>query len=115
MANYSFLTKKKLPDVPENKVFEDINFVQKTPHTKIYDGVKGLTFRKCNLNNCDLPEDAIEDDCGHIHVSYCSHEHPDWGLPECGVECEHLTNTDVIEIDDKVIETVYHYKDKAVI
>ena len=115
MANYSWLTRKEMPEVPENKVFQDINFVQAKPHTKIYEGVKGLTFRKCNLNNCDIPEDAKEENCGHVHISYCANLHPDWGLDACAVECEHMTDKSEVVVDGVDVFTEYHYEDKGVI
>jgi hypothetical protein len=51
-----------LPDFKPGDVFEGCNFAQQKAHTALTT-VKGLTFRDCNLMNCDLPPDAVEDGC----------------------------------------------------
>ena len=58
----------KLPRCREGDVFEWCNFAQPTPHTPVGAGVKGLVFRKCNLVNCDVPDDAVLDGCCHVQV-----------------------------------------------
>jgi hypothetical protein len=93
-------------------VFENVNFSQAVPHTKILEGVKNLTFIQCNLVNCDVPADAIIDGGNVAQVSRCSHVHSDWGLSECAENCEHVVDSDEIKIDGITIDKVYHYKDK---
>ena len=44
------------------------NLAQDAPHTKIAEGVKGLSFVACNLINCDLPLDAVLKDCLSVHI-----------------------------------------------
>ena len=50
-------------DVKNGAVFEDKNFAQSEPGTVIFKGVKGLTFRRCNLARAVVPEDSIIEDC----------------------------------------------------
>ena len=116
MANYS-LGRKPLPEVEDGPVFDGDNFLQLTP-TKIFVGVKNLTFKNCNLTNCILPDDAKVLSHHPQMASFCSHVHPKWvakGLKECTENCEHVVDTDTIEIDGKVVDTVYHYSDKRVV
>jgi len=115
MTNYAFTAKNELPKAETGQVFEMLNFMQAVPNTEIFQGVEGLVFKKCNLVNCKLPEDAKVEDCLHIQKSFCSHVHPKWvekGLPECSDNCEHLTDTDEITVDGELIDTVSHYEDK---
>jgi hypothetical protein len=117
MANCAWTTGKSLPEVVNGHTFEMCNFAQREPHTAIFAGVTGLTFRNCNLINCDIPIDAIKISCNGGHVSYCSHEHPNWvdkGLAECVQSCTHLTGTDTIQVAGVTVATVYHYADKVV-
>ena len=116
MANYSFKT-TGLPE-PINGVVEGHNLAQAVPHTAIYAGQLGLTFRKCNLMNCDVPQGSILDDCNTGHTSYCSHVHPKLLtlgiLSACVANCSHVITTDTITIDGQLVDTVYTYEDKAV-
>lgn len=114
MPNYAFTRGLALPTINNGHKFEYCNFVQAQPHTKIFEGVTSLTFKKCNLMNCDVPPDAIVDDCLHIHKSLCSHNHPRWvkkGLAECVENCSHIIEIDIITIDGVEVDTVYHRKD----
>lgn len=115
MSNYSF--QPELPE-PVSGVVEGHNLLRGQPHTKIYEGIRGLTFRKCNLTNCDVPPDAVVDDCLVGHVSFCSHLHDRWldknHIAQCGDDCEHLTETDEIVIDGQVVDSVKHYADRVV-
>ena len=116
MANYS-LGINPIPDVPNGSTFTGDNFLQMFPHTAILEGKTGLTFINCNLTNCDLPADAVTVGCRAHHLDFCSHLVPTWvdkGLPECAVDCEHVTDTDTITIDGVAVDTVYHYEHKAV-
>jgi hypothetical protein len=88
MANYSFKT-ASLP-IPDGRVIELCNFCQLVPHTVIYAGETGLTFRNCNLTNCDVPGDSIIECCLRIQVEFCSHLHEKWiekGLTACAENC----------------------------
>lgn len=114
MPNFAFTRGLSLPTANNGDTFEYYNFMQAQPHTKIFEGVTGLTFRKCNLVNCDVPVDAIIEDCLHIHKNMCSHNHPRWvnkGLPECIENCSHVTEIDVITIDGMEVDTVHHRED----
>ena len=117
MGNYSFKT-KDLPKPDEKGVIEGHNFTQGNPHTKIYEGVKGLTFRNCNLINCDVPVDSIVDNCLTCHISFCSHTRPDMlakgAISECAENCDHVVTIDNVTIDGVVVDTNYTYEDKAV-
>ena len=114
MSNYSF----KITGLPEpvDGVIEGHNFTQGIPHTVIYAGQTGLTFRNCNLTNCEIPEDSIVIGSSYPRlVSYCSHNHPEWlvagYIPECATNCVHLTSTDSITIDGVVVDTESYYFD----
>lgn len=114
MPNYAWTTGK---DLPEGTTFEHTNFHRMEPHTAIFTGRTGMTFRNCNLLNCDLPEGSTVEGGLRGHISHCSHVHPEWvakGLTECATECDHLVSTDEITIDGVVVDTIYHYVDKAV-
>lgn len=116
MANYS-LGIKPLPDIENGHTFTGDNFLQLNAHTKIFEGKIGLTFINCNLTNCDPPPDSVFIGIRPKQASFCSHVHPSWierGLPECIESCEHVIDTDEITIDGVVVDTVYHYSDKAV-
>lgn len=118
MGNYSFKT-KDLPKPDEKGVVEGHNFTQGTPHTKIYEGMKGLTFRNCNLLNCDVPGDAIVKLCNTGHMTFCSHIWKGWldkgYISECATECDHVIVKDTITIDGIVVDTSYKYEDKVVV
>lgn len=116
MANYSFKT-TGLPE-PVNGVVEGHNFTQGNPHTKIYEGYTGLTFRNCNLANCDVPADATVISCNRGHISFCSHLHPKWTekgiLTQCVENCSHVIHVDNVTIDGVVVDTNYSYADQGV-
>ncbi len=116
MANYSFKT-TGLPE-PVNGVVEGHNFTQGAPHTKIYEGQAGLTFRNCNLLNCDVPGDAVVEGYTPCHISFCSHQHPEWlsrgFISECATDCTHRTIVDTFTIDGVAIDTHSTYEDKGV-
>jgi len=118
MGNYSFKT-AGLPE-PVNGIVEGHNFTQGVPHTTIYEGQTGLTFRNCNLLNCDVPADSIIDSCLRSQVSFCSHLHEPWltvgYISACITSCSHLTVTDMVTIDGVAIDTNpnYTYEDTGV-
>jgi hypothetical protein len=115
MANYSFKT-SGLP-IPGDRVIETCNFCQLVPHTAIYAGESSLTFRNCNLTNCDVPGDSVIDRCLRVQVEFCSNLHPKWiekGLATCTENCAHVTSTDIIQVGGVTVETIYTYEDKAV-
>lgn len=118
MSNYAFTTGKTLPTVSNGHTFEHANFMQRVPHTSIFAGIIGLTFRKCNLTNCDVPLDAILIDSPNRHRELCANLHPRWvakGLPTEVENCVHVIDTDVVTIDGVVVDTIYHYEDTKVI
>lgn len=115
MANYAFMTVNTIPDVENGHVFTGDDFIQEVPNTEIFIGKTGLRFINCNLTNCTLPPDAITEGSHPRQRSFCSHVHPRWGLTECIENCEHVIDTDEVTIDDVVIDTTYHYADKAVV
>jgi len=117
MANYSFTSNKPLPEVENGHTFEMCNFTQLEPHTKIFEGITGLTFIKCNLTNCDVPEDAELIGSQNIHFEWCSNAHP-WlaerGFVNCEENCSHVIDSDTVTIDGITVDTIYHYKNKGV-
>ena len=115
--NYAWTTGRDLPEVKDGAVLDGYNLAQRDPHTRIFAGKKGLTFRRCLLVNCDLPDGSVTEECNPSHVSLCSHLHEKWvakGLSECSENCDHVTRVDEIEVDGMLIDTVYHYQDKGV-
>lgn len=118
MGNYSFKT-SGLPE-PVGGVIEGHNFTQGNPHTAIYTGQTGLTFRNCNLTNCDVPMDSdLGGRTSGPHISFCSHIHTDWVdkgyISGCLEACSHRTIVDTVTIDGQIVDTVSHYEDKEVI
>ncbi len=117
MANYAF-GEKPLPTVQNGHRFVRDNFTQVQPHTKIFEGITGLTFEGCALLNCDVPSDATLIDCSNGHASFCSHQHPKWlekgAISQCAVDCIHRTSIDTITIDSMVVDTINYYTDKGV-
>lgn len=112
-GNYSH-NKINLLIPADGDVYTNVNFSQTIPHTKILEGIKGLTFHQCNLINCDTPIDATINGGNRVQVSRCSHLHPNWDIPQCKEECSHIINKDEITIDGVLIDTIYHYKDTIV-
>lgn len=116
MGNYSFKT-TGLPE-PVDGVVDGHNFTQGAPHTAIYTGYTGLTFRKCNLTNCDVPAGSVIESCLKSQISFCSHLHEGWidkgVITVCAENCSHVTNYDTVTIDGKAVETNYSYSDTGV-
>lgn len=116
MGNYSFKT-TGLPE-PVNGVVEGHNFTQGAPHTAIYTGQTGLTFRNCNLLNCDVPAGSVVEFCNRGHVSFCSHLHDSWlahaRISACAESCTHIIHADAIIIDGVAVDTNYYREDKVV-
>ena len=105
----------KQPECRNGDTFDACNLMQLVPHTTVCAGVTGLTFRNCNLLNCDLPADAIVEGGLRLHKSFCAHLHPDWPLDACAEVCSHVVDTDELVVGGMLIETVYHYEDTVVI
>jgi len=71
----------RLPYFQDGDTFRWCNFSQPEPHTQIgYHWIEGtdppkyrlaekLTFEHCNLNNCDLPPDAVVKDSLVVHIA----------------------------------------------
>lgn len=113
MANYAFKNNDDLPDIPKNKTFTGCNFFQATPHTPIFEGVVGLTFRDCNLINCDLPNDATVISCNHNHYDFCTNLRPSLlqhGVEACAEECKHVVTKKEIVVDGDGVDTIYLYQ-----
>ena len=112
MANYAFTTNKDLPVIEDGWNFTNFNFMQKYPNTKIFEGKTDLTFKNCNLMNCDVPNGSTIISCLTTQKSLCSNLYPEFELsPACEENCSHVVDTDEIKIDGIVIDTTYHYED----
>ena len=101
-------------EIESGDTFYHCNWSQHTPNTAICIGKTGLTFEGCMLTNCNVPQDAELIDCKEIQISRCSNLHPEFverGLTECVENCSHVIDTDTVEIDGVVVDTIYHYKD----
>ena len=44
-------------------MFEDCNLAQAEPGTKLFVGLRGLAFRRCNLARAMVPPDSVIEDC----------------------------------------------------
>ena len=51
------------PEAHDGDVFEDCNLAQAEPGTVLFEGMKGLTFRRCNLARAVVPGDSTIEDC----------------------------------------------------
>ena len=117
MPNYAFTMKRDLPTVENGHHFIGSNFEQLEPHTAIFAGVTGLKFTRCRLVNCDVPLDAILEDCANHHINRCTNLDSllvSHGLTACVENCSHVVDTDTVEIDGQVVDTIYHYKHTVV-
>lgn len=123
MPNFAFTRGLGLPNIPQGGVFEGYNFTQAKPHTKIFVGRTGLTFKGCNLVNCDVPIGSVIIDCLHIHKEFCSNKHPKWvakGINKCVDNCSHYVESITDKEYDKKTgvllkeDVVKVYEDKLV-
>ena len=92
------------------------NFSQINPGTKIPDSFTGLIFQECNMVNIIPPADAQMVDCLNSQISQCSNLLPDLieqGLPECPENCEHVTETETVELDGETL-TFHTYQHKVI-
>ena len=96
--------------VANGDTLDRCNLSQLVPHTVVCSGITGLTFRGCNLVNCDVPGDAVVEHCNTAQISRCAHLHPEWAdaLPAEAENCPHVVDTDTIEPGGI---TVYHRED----
>lgn len=114
MANYSF--QDPIADFKNGGVITAGNFTQLIPNTEILKGLT-LTIEGGNFTNVKVQPEWTVTGGNWTQISRCSHVHPDWiekGLPECSVECSHMTNKDEVMIDGVVIDTIYSYADGGV-
>ena len=88
-----------------NDIYSNCNFTQKHPHTMITDA-EGLIFQDCNLVNCDTPVSAVLVDCNTQQISRCGNLHDEY---DCEENCSHVVDSDEIELDGVVVETIYQY------
>jgi hypothetical protein len=106
---------RKVPEgIADGDEFLRCNLVQLQPHTPVCVGKIGLVFRRCNLVNCDLPPDAIAEDCAQGHVSRCAWLHPEWPLPAEPTDCPHVTTRHTVTVDGATVATEYERADRMV-
>jgi len=99
-------------DPKPGDVFEQCNFSQALPRTKIADTYTGLTFRDCNMRNIDPPADAVLERCPNSQWEYCKNKNPKFTeLPDCPPNCKHVSDTHSLRIDSLDIDTTYEYED----
>ena len=121
MGIYKYKNFRLIPPtgIENGDTFIGCNLIQVAPHTAICTGIIGLTFTGCNLTNCDVPENAIVDNCGGYgrHKSRCSHLHPEMvekGLPVCTENCSHVVDIDKVYVDGVLVDATYHYRDTRI-
>jgi len=115
MANYTFKN-PTVEQVPVGSTINSGNFTQLEPDTPIMVG-RTLTINSGNFTNVRQDPNWIINGGNWTQVSRCSHVRPNLisrGLEECEEDCEHVVDTDVIQVDGVTIETIYYYKDKGV-
>jgi hypothetical protein len=104
-----------LPDVQAGDEFVSCNFAAKLPHTPLFAGVPGLVFDNCNLQNRDIPVDAVKRGITkHGQKDFCYWLNPDMGLAVEADNCRHVDDTDTITIDGVAVDTIYQRSDKVV-
>ena len=106
--NFSHRDPPDVVAVVNGDTLDRCNISQLVPHTVVCAGITGLTFRGCNLVNCDVPEDAVVEHCNTVQISRCAHLHPEWPLDAEADNCPHVVDTDTIEPGGI---TVYHRED----
>ena len=57
-----------LPKFSDGDVIEECNLAQPAMNTPAGAGAKRLVFRRCNLVNCVVPDDATLEDCVNFQV-----------------------------------------------
>jgi hypothetical protein len=117
MSIYKDVNYKRLSPVntQDGDIFDNCNIAQLYPHTGICVDKIGLTFKGCNLLNCDIPAGSTVEDCLMVHKSFCSHIHPEFELsPACTNNCSHVVDIDEVWIDSVLIDTIYHYEDTII-
>ena len=100
-------------DIASGDTINGGNFSQLAPDTAILVG-KTLTINGGNWVNVRRDAAWTVNGGNWCQVERCSNLHPDLvakGLAECGVECDHLVDTDEIYIDGELVETICHYED----
>lgn len=90
----------------------ECNCGQKAPYTEICQGLTGLIFTDCMLQNCVLPLGAVKNRGNIPHVEFCSNLKPGFTDQTCSENCSHVVDTDTVTMDGIVVDTVYHYKHK---
>ena len=101
-------------EVSDGDEFIRCKFTQKSPHTEILHGKTGLVFHRCNLINCDLPEDSTFDLCVMMHRDHCYHLHPEIDLDVEVENCRHVIDVDEVIIDGQILHTEYTREDTVV-
>lgn len=110
--NFSGNRISELADIDNGEIIEKCNLTQFVPHTEILSGKTGLTFRDCNLINCDVPGDSIIERSNNTQISFCYNLHPEgYGLDPEPENCPHVVDTDELIVDSVIIDTIYTYKD----
>ena len=105
--NFSFTD----PTCQDGDTFERCNLSQLQPHTAIFAGRSGLTFRACNLVNCDVPAGSVVIRCNTCQVSRCSHLHPEWPLPIEVEDCPHVVERNEVAVDGATVAVDYVRED----
>jgi hypothetical protein len=113
--NYSFKDPKD--SFKDGDIISAGNFTQAIPDTPIMVGIK-LTIRGGNFTNVKKDPNWKIEGGNFTQVDRCSHLNPDLLekqlIPECADNCKHLTNTDEIVVDGKVVDTIRYYEETVV-
>lgn len=105
--NFSFTD----PACQDGDTFERCNLSQLQPHMAICAGRTGLTFRECNLVNCDVPVGSVVESCNTCQVSRCAWLHPVWQLPAEADDCPHVVERNEVVVDGVTVAVDYVRED----
>jgi hypothetical protein len=108
--NFNFKPSIKGIKFQSGDVFVGCNICQKYPGTKVFESLKDLAFVRCNLINCDLPDDSKTKLCNAAKISFCYWENPYMGLEPEEENCVHVTETIPPVVIDKVEVATAQYK-----
>lgn len=111
MANYSFQDPGDA--IPDGSTINSGNFSQLQPNTEILKG-KALIINGGNWSNVKKQPEWTINGGNWTQIDRCSHRHP-WmvarGLPECPIECRHMSSKEDVLIGEAVVDTIYEYED----
>lgn len=99
------------PDCQGGDVFEMCNILQYLPDTQICIGRSGLVFRNCNMINVIVPVGSLVIECNTAKKDFCTHIHPEMGLPPEAENCRHMVDINELIVDGVQVAISYNRED----